>query len=71
MDWQLIVVSLSIAAAGTYLGRQTWRTWFGRKSGSCGGGCSCKSSESTNANSRAGQALIDESELTARIRNGN
>jgi hypothetical protein len=39
MDWQLWIVGVLVAAAVLYLGRQTYRTWAGRKAG-CGT-CKC------------------------------
>lgn len=42
MNWQLLLVAAIVACAVLYLGRQTWRTWRGRKAG-CGGSCDCGS----------------------------
>lgn len=63
MDWQLTTVAVLVMAALAYLGRQTWRTWFGRKSG-CGGGCGC--SKPAERNGQA--ALIPAEQLTLRRR---
>ena len=38
MDYQLVVVGAAVLAAAGYVGRATWRTWFGPKAG-CGSGC--------------------------------
>ena len=38
MDGQLAAVLVILGAAGIYLIRGTWRTWFG-SSVSCGSGC--------------------------------
>ena len=40
MALQWLLVMLALAAAGGYVGRQTYRTWFGRGKG-CAGGCGC------------------------------
>ena len=61
MDPQLLIVSLIVSAAALYLGRRSWRTWTGKKSG-CGKGCDCSG---TKAGARS--ALISTDELTARM----
>jgi hypothetical protein len=40
MELQWLLVVLALVAAGGYVGRQTYRTWFGRGKG-CAGGCGC------------------------------
>lgn len=68
MQWQLAAVGLIVAAAGAYLLRQTWRSWFGRKAGGCGGGCHC-GSKTTDANAANGETtLIPVEQLTLRRR---
>lgn len=47
MDWQHVLVIVIVVPAAVYLGRQTWRTWSGRKKTGCGGGCGCKQTTST------------------------
>jgi hypothetical protein len=65
VDWQLILVFLSVAAAGAYLVRQTWRTWRGKGAG-CGGGCRCDGKASASKNSDA--RFIPAEQLTLRLR---
>jgi len=63
MDWQIVLVSLCLAAAAVYLGRRAWRTWSHRGAG-CGGGCGCSASATPKNN----DGLIGVDELTARLR---
>jgi hypothetical protein len=65
MDWQWVAVAVSVTAAAVYLGRQTWRTWAGRKA-SCGN-CSCANKTDTTP-ARTATRLISADELTARLR---
>lgn len=66
MDWQLVLVSLIVLVAAVYLGRRSWRTWRGSKSG-CGGSCACASKpKAAEGNGRA--ALIPSEQLTLRRR---
>jgi hypothetical protein len=65
MDWQWVAVAASVAGAAAYLGRQTWRTWSGRKSGCAG--CSC-ASKTEAPSTRAAVPLIPPSELLTRLR---
>jgi FeoB-associated Cys-rich membrane protein len=66
MNWQLIVVSIIVLAAGGYLVRQSWRTWSGRKAG-CGSGCGCGSKAADQVNGSA--VLIPSEQITLRRRN--
>jgi len=60
MNWQLLAVGVIVAAAVSYLARQTWRTWSAKKSG-CGG-CGCGSKSNDNA------TVIPVEQLTLRRR---
>jgi hypothetical protein len=64
VEWQLVCVSLLIAAAAGYLGRQTWRTWRAKQSG-CGGGCHCHTQ--TNDSDNGSVTLIPVDQLTSRL----
>jgi hypothetical protein len=63
MDWQQVAVVAIVAAATYYLGRQTWRTWSGRKAG-CGGSCDCSSKPAEPP----AAALIPPDQITLRRR---
>lgn len=63
MDWQLGLVLLIVVCAAWYLGRQTWRTWAGSKTG-CGGGCDCGS----KTVSPGQETLIPPEQLSLRLR---
>ena len=60
MDWQLLIVGLTVLAAAAYLGRRAWRTWAGKGSG-CGS-CSCHAKATPQPG--AGPALIPSDQLT-------
>lgn len=62
MDFQLLAVILAVALATVYLGRATWRTWFGA-SKACGG---CASGGCAAPEPKPSVTLI--SELTVRRR---
>jgi hypothetical protein len=62
MNWQLLLVALIVAGAALYLGRQTWRTWSGKKAG-CGGGCGCAPTAAGGSST-----IIPPDELTLRLR---
>jgi hypothetical protein len=62
--WQLVLVGLILSAAVFYLGRQTWRTWSGRKQTGCGGGCSCHSAAAAPDARR--EKIIPVDQLTVR-----
>jgi hypothetical protein len=64
MEWQLLVVGVIVAGAACYLGRQAWRSWFGRQSG-CGG-CGCASTSAAPANGQASIPPVQQ--LTLRRR---
>jgi hypothetical protein len=66
MNWQLLVVSMIVAAAGLYLIRQSWRTWSGRKGGGCGKGCGCASKSTDQSNGDV--TLIPSEQITLRRR---
>jgi FeoB-associated Cys-rich membrane protein len=67
MDWQLAIVGVLVALAAAYLGRQTWRTWAGRKAG-CGG-CKCGGAAQARAGEgTAGAALIPPGDVRLRRR---
>jgi hypothetical protein len=66
VEWQLLFVALSAAAALAYLGRRAWRTWAGRSSG-CGGGCGSGCASPPNRDVRR-SPLISADDLTARLR---
>jgi hypothetical protein len=63
VDWQIISVSLAVLAAGAFVLRRTYRTWFGSKAG-CSG-CACPGAEQRQP---APPALIPTEQLTARLR---
>jgi hypothetical protein len=65
VEWQLVFVALSAAAALTYLGLRAWRTWAGRSSGcgGCGSGCASPPSRDVRRS-----PLISADELTDRLR---
>ncbi len=67
MNWQLLLAGVIILAATAYLVRQSWRTWFGAKSG-CGGGCACHSKKSAAPADAPSTTIIPAHELTRRIR---
>jgi bacterioferritin-associated ferredoxin len=55
MEWQPVAVVAFIITATVYLGRATWKTWFGSKAG-CGSGCgkcSTTTVDSTNTKRRS------------------
>jgi hypothetical protein len=62
MDWQLMAVTILVAAALAYLARTTWRTWK-KGQGACGGACSCAAAPKT------AEALIPAASLTLRRHN--
>jgi hypothetical protein len=65
MDWQLLGAGVLVAGAAVYLGRQTLRTWIGKKGGcgGCGGGCG-----KPTAQTQAGATLIPVEDLRIRQR---
>jgi hypothetical protein len=66
MIWQPLAVAIIVLAATVYLVWQSWRTWFGAKSG-CGGGCHCAAKKNAvTGNSPA--TLVSVDELTERLR---
>jgi FeoB-associated Cys-rich membrane protein len=69
MIWQPFVVIGIVLAATAYLVWQSWRTWFGAKSG-CGGGCHCAGKKNDAAANATGSpaTLISVDELTQRLR---
>ncbi len=66
MDWQLLLVALTVTAAVVYLGRSSWRTWRGRKAG-CGS-CSCAKSPAPAAEANGSTTLIPVEQLSLRRR---
>jgi hypothetical protein len=65
MNGQLLITSLTIAAAAGYLLRQAWRTWFGRKAG-CGGSCGCSSQTHPSPAANGQVTFIAPDQLTLR-----
>jgi len=64
---QLLIVGLLVALSALYVGRQTWRTWFGKKGEGCGGGCGC-AAKPRSAPSSEPTELITINQLTMRLR---
>ena len=61
MDWQLMLVVPAVALAALFLGRRSWRTWFGRSG--CAG---CGRASATSGRPR--ETLIPAEQLTLRRR---
>jgi FeoB-associated Cys-rich membrane protein len=67
MFWQWIIVGMLIAASAFYVGRQVWRTWFGKTTGGCGGGCAC-AGKPKQAGSGEQPERISVEQITQRLR---
>lgn len=69
MIWQQLVVAGVVLTAVLYLVWQSWRTWFGTKSG-CAGGCHCASKKNavTTHEGDSSLTLVTVDELTQRLR---
>lgn len=67
MFWQYIAVGFLIAFSALYLGRQTYRTWFGKKVRGCGGGCSCASPAKSQPTAKS-KDIISVEQLTTSLR---
>jgi hypothetical protein len=66
MDWQLLIVGVLVMLALVYLGRQTLRTWRGRRAG-CGG-CKCPSTAKTSNAASSPDVLIPVDQIKLRRR---
>jgi len=66
MDWQLLTVGVLVLLALVYLGRQTLRTWRGRRAG-CGS-CKCPGTAKTPNTARSPDARIPLEQVRLRRR---
>ena len=67
MNWQLIAVIVTVAAAASYLFWSVWRSVKGGSTG-CKGGCKCPSERVSGEN---GSAHISIADLGLRQRNNH